>query len=100
MPARSARLIYHPRRDHRRFGDTAVYFDSTTGNQDPYVWNDPFLHSYCHITQFHAEPGDINLWVSGDASRSSAACTATWYSWWPGNASGPRLTSSAAATCS
>ncbi len=32
------------------------------------MWNDPFLHSYCHIPQFHAEPGDINLWVSGDAS--------------------------------
>jgi len=30
------------------------------------VWNDAFLHSYCHITQFHAEAGDINLWVSGD----------------------------------
>jgi hypothetical protein len=42
------------------------YFDSTTGNQDPYVWNEAFLHSYCHITRFHAEAGDINLWVSGD----------------------------------
>lgn len=30
------------------------------------MWNDSFLHSYYHITQFHAEPGDINLWVSGD----------------------------------
>ena len=43
-----------------------MYFDSTTGNQDPYVWNDAFLHSYCHITQFHAEAGDVNLWVSSD----------------------------------
>ena len=43
-----------------------VYFDSIAGNQDPYVWNEAFLHSYCHITQFHAEAGDINLWVSGD----------------------------------
>jgi hypothetical protein len=30
------------------------------------VWNEAFLHSYCHITRFHAEAGDINLWVSGD----------------------------------
>ena len=62
----SARLIYHPRRHRQQFGSIVVYFDSTTGNQDPYVWNEAFLHSYCHITQFHAETGDINLWVSGD----------------------------------
>jgi len=66
VPAPVARLIYHPRRARRRFGDATVYFDSTTGNQDPYVWNDAFLHSYCHITQFHAEAGDVSLWVSGD----------------------------------
>jgi|GEM_PF-815351 len=66
MPVPAARLIYHPRRERRVFGSTVVYCDSTTGNQDPYVWNDAFLHSYCHITQFHAEIGDVNLWVSGD----------------------------------
>jgi hypothetical protein len=66
VSAPAARLIYHPRREFRRFGGTAVYFDSTSGNQDPYVWNDVFLHSYCHITQFRAEVGDINVWVSGD----------------------------------
>ena len=66
MPGPAARLIYHPRRACRRFDATVVHFDSTTGNQNPYPWNDPFLHSYCHITQFHAEVGDINLWVSGD----------------------------------
>jgi len=61
-----ARLIYHPRRECRRFGGKMVYFDTTMGNQDPYVWNDAFLHSYCHITQLHPEIGDVNLWVSGD----------------------------------
>jgi hypothetical protein len=66
MPVPAARLIYHPRRERQAFGSAIVYFDSTAGNQDPYVWNDAFLHSYCHITQFHAEAGDINLWVSGD----------------------------------
>ena len=66
MHARAARLIYHPRREFYRFDEVGVYFDSTRGNQDPYVWNDAFLHSCCHITQFHAEIGDINLWVSGD----------------------------------
>lgn len=66
MSAPAARLIYHPRRELRRFGGRAVYFDSPRGNQDPYIWNDVFLHSYCHITQFRAEAGDINVWVSGD----------------------------------
>jgi hypothetical protein len=66
MPDPAARLIYDPRREFRRFGETAVHFDSAKGNQDPYLWNDAFLHSYCHITQLHPEAGDINLWVSGD----------------------------------
>jgi hypothetical protein len=66
MLAPRARLIYHPRREFRRFGETGVSFDSPRGNQDPYLWNTVFLHSYCHITQFHAEAGDINVWVSGD----------------------------------
>ena len=66
MSVPDARLIYHPRRQRRTFDSATVYFDSTAGNQDPYVWNDAFLHSYCHITQFHAEVGDVNLWVSGD----------------------------------
>jgi hypothetical protein len=66
MPVPAARLIYHPRRERRAFDSATVYFDGTAGNQDPYVWNDAFLHSYCHITQFHAEAEDINLWVSGD----------------------------------
>lgn len=66
MPDPAARLIYHPRRERRAFGLAVVYFDRIAGNRDPYVWNEAFLHSYCHITQFHAEAGDINLWVSGD----------------------------------
>jgi hypothetical protein len=35
VPGPAARLIYHPRRECRRFGETTVHFDSTTGNQDP-----------------------------------------------------------------
>ncbi len=43
------------------------YFDRTSGNQDPFIWNRHFLHSYCHITQLHAaQRGDINFWVSSD----------------------------------
>ncbi len=60
-------LIYHPKRGvfktdklkihHDRFGDK---------NEDPYIWNDRFLHSYCHITQIASKVNDINFWVSGD----------------------------------
>lgn len=60
-------LIYHPRRQVRQLDGRTVYHDSTAGNQDPYLWNDTFLHSYCHITQMRPEVGGIHLWVSGDA---------------------------------
>jgi hypothetical protein len=59
-------LIYHPRRQVRQLDGRTVYHDSTVGNQDPYLWNDAFLHSYCHITQMRPEISGIHLWVSGD----------------------------------
>ncbi len=59
-------LIYHPKRCKSTFGNLVVYHDKTRGNQDPYVWNKSFLHTYCHITQMQPEEGDINFWVSGD----------------------------------
>ena len=64
-------LIYHPQRDiylantikvhHDRFGEK---------NEDPYIWNERFLHSYCHITQMKSKVGDMNFWVSGDNLNS------------------------------
>jgi hypothetical protein len=60
-------IIYHPKRQKSTFGDTVVYHDYKGGNQDPYVWNKSFLHTYCHITQMSPQPGDINFWVSGDS---------------------------------
>ncbi len=63
----ASHLIYHPKRCRDTFGTTVVYFDRPRGNQDPYVWNDPFLHTYCHITELTAPaPGDFQFWVSGD----------------------------------
>ena len=59
-------LIYHPKREVSKFANLVVYHDSTTGNQDPYIWNQPFLHTYCHITQMSPEVGHINFWVGGD----------------------------------
>lgn len=59
-------LIYHPSRTKSVFDSIVVYHDSIGGNQDPYIWNCKFLHSYCHITQMSSIVGDINFWVSGD----------------------------------
>lgn len=62
----SGYLIYHPKRCVSNFGDIKVYHDPSSGNQDPYVWNTKFLHSYCHITQMSSELGHTNFWISGD----------------------------------
>lgn len=59
-------LIYHNKRDITAIGNLTVYHDSFEGNEDPYIWNDQFLHSYCHITQIPKNKGQINFWVSGD----------------------------------
>ena len=62
----SSYLIYHPKRCISILDHTQIYHDSTRGNQDPYVWNKSFLHTYCHITQIKPTVNSINFWVSGD----------------------------------
>lgn len=59
-------LIYHPARQSTTIGNMTIYHDMFGGNEDPYIWNDRFLHSYCHITQLSNEIGQINFWISGD----------------------------------
>ncbi|QQE77764.1 hypothetical protein [Alicyclobacillus sp. SO9] len=58
-------LVYHPTRKTSAFGNILVYHDSLSGNQDPYVWNEHFLHTTCHMAQMSPQIGDIILWVSG-----------------------------------
>ncbi len=60
-------LVYHPARMATVIDGTKVHYDSTSHNQDPYVWNRRFLHTYCHITQMTPQVGDIEFWVSGNA---------------------------------
>ena len=62
----SGYIIYHPKRNRQVFDGTTVHYDNTVGNQDPYVWNRQFLHTYCHMTQMTPQEGQINFWVSGD----------------------------------
>jgi hypothetical protein len=59
-------LVYHPKRSVTVFGDMFVHHDPLGGNQDPYIWNDCFLHTYCHITQMRPEIGHTLIWVSGN----------------------------------
>lgn len=62
-------IIYH--RKSERFcteinGLGKVYHDSFKGNQDPYIWNEMFLHSFCKITQIKKEIGQYIFWVSSE----------------------------------
>lgn len=57
-------LIYHPKRTKTELGKIVVYHDRFGDNEDPYLWNDKFLHTYCHITQLKNDVGQINFWVS------------------------------------
>jgi hypothetical protein len=70
----ASHLIYHPRRSTGTFSGTRVYYDRPSGNQDPYLWNDPFLHTYCHMTELVSpEKGDIQFWVAGDTFPTFSA---------------------------
>ena len=59
-------IIYHPRRCVFIDGKTKVYHDKFNQNEDPYIWNDNFLHTFCHITQISPIVGSYIFWVSGD----------------------------------
>jgi hypothetical protein len=59
-------LIYHPTRQRTIIRNLTVYHDKFGGNEDPYIWHDNFLHTYCHITQLTNVERQINFWVSGD----------------------------------
>ncbi|GHP00782.1 hypothetical protein KSF_108290 [Reticulibacter mediterranei] len=55
-----------------------AYSDDFSGNQDPYIWQKVFLHTYCHMGQmrdgFQCKPkghpevdrGDILFWITSD----------------------------------
>ena len=60
-------LIRHPKRTTGVFSGHTVHYDRPRRNQDPFVWNDPFLHTFCHMSELRAQQsGDINFWVVGD----------------------------------
>jgi len=60
-------VIYHPKRQVSNVGQLKIYHDKFGGNEDPYIWNKKFLHSFCHITQISPIVGSHIFWVSGDS---------------------------------
>jgi hypothetical protein len=63
---KAAWLIYHPKREISKIGPFTIHHDKLGGNEDPYIWNDQFLHTFCHITQLSNVEGQVNFWISGD----------------------------------
>lgn len=60
-------VVYHPKRIISEKNGIKIYHDKTSGNQDPYIWNERFLHTYCHMSQIkQPKKNDIIFWVSGD----------------------------------
>ncbi len=44
-----------------------VYTDSPKNNQDPYIFNEQFLHTYCHmkaVSKGGIHPDDLYFWVN------------------------------------
>lgn len=61
-------LIHHPERCTSSIKGATVYHDSFFRNQDPYIWNNQFIHSFCHMAQLGYRPkeDDIIFWVSSN----------------------------------
>jgi hypothetical protein len=80
----NGRLLYHQNLVKTTVGNVTAYSDDFSGNQDPYIWQKVFLHTYCHMGQMRkgfnkpkdhpeVEIGDINFWITsavrGDYSK-------------------------------
>ena len=59
-------LLYHSKVHTAPFPcGFKVYHDDPRNNQDPYIWNKQFLHTYCHMTEMPvSQEGDLRFWVS------------------------------------
>lgn len=64
-------ICWHPMREELEVYDDEikekriVYCDKPSHNQDPYIWNDPFLHTYCHMNSMKSvSKGDTIIWVT------------------------------------
>lgn len=60
-------IMLHQNRIKVEIGDTVVYCDSFEHNQDPYIWGEKFLNTYCKTSQIKVsqlKKGDKLFWFS------------------------------------
>ncbi|AWE63999.1 MULTISPECIES: hypothetical protein [Staphylococcus] len=60
-------LFFHPKPACDTYGDMNIYHDKFGNNEDPYVWSERFLHSFCKITDYaysKSTQKDIIFWIS------------------------------------
>jgi predicted nucleotide-binding protein (sugar kinase/HSP70/actin superfamily) len=62
-------LLYHSKLKRTQLDGIIIYHDYPDHNQDPYLWNTQFLHTYCHMNNLRKmeqviHEGDISFWVS------------------------------------
>ena len=88
-------IVFHPDRERQAIDVTAtiltdgraltdwqgtIHVDRVgKGNEDPFVFHNPWLYSYCHATQLrrkksdgtYVQPGSIIIFVSGQSAESA-----------------------------
>ena len=66
-------IMLHQNRIEVKIDDTIVYCDNFKGNQDPYVWSERLLNTFCKTTQIKAsqlKKGDTLFWFSRQGNPS------------------------------
>lgn len=66
-------IMLHQNRIEVKIDDIIVYCDNFKGNQDPYVWSERFLNTFCKTTQIKAsqlKKGDTLFWFSRQGNPS------------------------------
>lgn len=66
-------IMLHQNRIEVQIDDTSVYCDNFKGNQDPYVWSERFLNTFCKTNQIKAsqlKKGDTLFWFTRQGTPS------------------------------
>lgn len=66
-------IMLHQNRIEVKIDDTSVYCDNFKGNQDPYVWSERFLNTFCKTNQIKAsqlKKGDTLFWFTRQGTPS------------------------------
>lgn len=65
-------LYFHPKPVCDSYGNMNIYHDKFGNNEDPYIWSEQFLHSFCKITNYaysKRTQNDIIFWISITINR-------------------------------